>query len=550
MKKVFMYILSILFMAVCFVQLVACENSKSEEKKQYTITYVTTNYDFKDIKIIHDEGESLREIGVAPNQNFSEPFYSLTQDFAFESLRPSEILPKVNEDTTVYLRWFGKKVGYINCFYEGNIVIKSLAMYNNEIWKLPSEYEGGIGSLIFPGDSKDDSTIADTKSMNTFCKGYNWDGWYYDMACTKKVTLPFKITTSGDVNFYSKKGDAYSYTLNIDYVYSPYPNSSHTIETMKKTVKYGTDLNALLSVLPGSLSEYEIISSNDHNKSILINGEEIKSENNGWVDASNLNVKIEIVPRYSGYFEVTSSTNSSIDGKLLPYESIETYYWDLDSEKTLVAKPYGSTTSVTFKLSDIEGLKFKNGNSLPSQEFKKTYYSLLPNLKKIDLSEMLYLETIPQGFFYGAGNIESVYAPSLPNLKEIGGGFLCYNNIKSFVFDFSNVSEIGYGFLDCAFADSARNITIDLTNLSNISISSSYTQCGFLVNDVDINITVKIGDYPYLKPSNFTTYGDDQGHYFQTVQATCSANLTIYSHDAVVVAEQLNSLANITVIQY
>ena len=555
MKKIFTYIFSFLFIIIFSIQLLACVNDSENGKvKQYTVTYVSTNYNFKDIKIIHNEGEPLKEVGITPpNPNFSElPFYSLTEDFSVDTLTPSEILPSVNEDTTVYLLWFGKKVGYINCYYEGNIVAKTLAMYYNEIWKLPSEYEGGIGSLMFPGDAKDESTIADTNSMNTYCKGYTWDGWYYDKACTQKVTLPYKITTNGDVNFYSKKGDPYSYTLNIDYVYSPYSNSSHTIKTVTKSVKYGTDLNEFLSVLPSSLSEYEIITAYGNKKPILINGNEIESKNNGWPGASNLNVKIEIVPKYSGYFEVTSSTNSSIDGKLLPYDSIETYYWDYDgiSEKVLTAKPYGSTTSVAFKLSDIEGLKFKNGNSLPSQLYKHTYYSLLPNLKKIDLSEMLYLETIPQGFFYGAENIETVYAPNLPNLKAIGGGFLCYNNIKNFIFDFSNVTEIGCGFLDCAFANSAQNINIDLSNLSNISISNFYTQCGFLVNDVDINIIVKIGDYPYLDTYDFNTYGDAQCHLYQTVQTTCTANITIYSHDAVAIDAQLNSLPNITVIQY
>lgn len=556
MKKIFKFIFSLFFTTICFASLTACGGNTNEpnnkEQKQYTVTYVSTNYDYKDITISHNEGEALKEVGVTPNSFFASPYYSLTSDFSSENLSASKILSSVNKDTTVYLRWPGKKVGYINCFYEGSNVGKALAMYYNEIWKLPSETEGGIGSIMFPGDAKDKDSILDTNSMDYYCKGYKWDGWYTDEACTQKVTLPYKITSSGDVNFYSKKGEAYSYDLTIDYVYSPYLNSNHTVETITKSVKYGTDLNELLSVLPSSLSDYEIVSSGGIYKPILVNGSEIQSKNNGWVDAANLNVKIQITPKYSGYFEVTSSTNSSINGKLLPYDSIETYYWDLDgiSEKTITAKPYGSTTSVAFKLSDIEELKFKNGNSLPSQNYKTTYYSLLPNLKKIDLSEMIYLENIPKGFFFGAGNIETVYAPSLPNLKQIGGGFLCYNNIKNFTFDFSNVTEIGIGFLDCAFADSAANIMIDLSNLSKVSISSGYTQCGFLVNDKNINITVKIGDYPYLMASNFETKGDAQNHSFQSVQTKCTANVTIYSHDAVAVAAKLSTLSNVTIVQY
>lgn len=678
----------------------------------------------------------MKEVLAYPNSNLAYPHYSLSSDFSFESLTASDILSSVEEDTIVYLRWYGKKVGYINCYFDDIKVEKALAFFNEEIWKLPSKTEGGIGTISYSEEIKNDKTILATKSMDYYCIGYEWDGWYLDKECTKEVKLPYKISTYGDINFYSKKSDPNSYQLNIKYTYN-----RNVIENVNKTVKYNTDLSTLLSELPSSLSGYEIISNSYSSSPILINGEEIQKNNNGWVKAADLDIevkivpikagyincyfegvnvgktlvflnndilklpseteevietisyptniknvettfskqpmnfycigyewdgwyldenctqkvelpykistygdinlyskkseaysyqlnieyrygkfviinvnkiveyntdlsellselpnslfeyeinsdlsapimvngkeiqqenngwtkagdldiKVKIVPKYDGYFEVRSSTNSSIDGKLLSNSVLSIYkgqYFDggPSYDTVFTTKPYGLSTSVAYKLSDIEEIKFKNGSSLPSPndvfDGSHTYYSLLPNLKKIDLSEMVYIESIPSGFFYGSQNIEEVYAPNLPNLKTIGGGFLCYNNIKKFVFDFSNVTQIGYGFLDCAFSETAENITIDLSNLSKIS-SSTYSNCGFLVVDVPIYVSLKIGDYTSLYSYSFKSHSDAQCHYFiNEIKSVCVANLTIYSHDAVVLSVQLEDLTNIKVLQY
>lgn len=556
MKKPYLLLFIIMFSLCLYCS--SCEKADNEkeddEVKQYVVTYVSTNYDCDDIKIIHNEGDKLKEVLIYPNSNLSFPLYSLSSDFSFESIEASDLLSSVEKDITVYLRWEGKKVGYINCYFEGINVGKALAMFNNEIWKLPSKTEGGIGTISYPEEIKNDRTILATKSMDHYCIGYEWDGWYLDEECTQKVELPYKISEYGDVNFYSKKSSPYSYQLNIKYSYGKFE-----VEKVNKTVEYNTDLSVLLSELPNSLSEYEMISETQLDSPILVDGEKIQKVNNGWTRAGDLNVEIKIVPKYDGYFEVKSSTNSSIDGKLLSNSVLsicQGQYFDggPSCDTVFTTKPYGSSTSVAYKLSDIEEIKFKNGSSLPSPNDwlggSHTYYSLLPNLKKIDLSEMVYIESIPSGFFYGSQNIEEVYAPNLPNLKTIGGGFLCYNNIKKFVFDFSNVTQIGYGFLDCAFSETAKNITIDLSNLSKIS-SSAYGNCGFLVVDVPISISLKIGDYTSLYSYSFKSHRDAQCHYFANeIKSVCVANLTIYSHDAVVLSVQLEDLTNIKVLQY
>lgn len=556
MKKVFRIFVYFILLLLSF-ELVACGNEDDEELNQYIVTYVSTNYDYDDIKIIHNEGEELKEVSTKPNPNFASPYYSLTPDFRHYDIFASDLLSSVNEDTTVYLRWPGTKVGYINCYFEGINVGKALAFFNDEIWKLPSQTEGGIGTISYPEQTKSDESVLTTLPMDYYCIGYEWDGWYLDEECTQKVILPLKISAYGDMNFYSKKSEPYSYQLNIKYTYNSYNfKDKYVIEDTIKTVKYNTDLSVLFSELPSSLSEYEIISETQSDSPILVDGEKIQQKNNGWTRAADLDIEIKIVPKFDGYFEVKSSTNSSIDGKLLPYNCLEKYYntfIENQCDKVYTTKIYGSSTSVAYKLSDIEEIKFKNGSSLPSpvDYQNRTYYSLLPNLKKIDLSEMVYLERIPSGFFYGAQNIEEVYAPNLPNLKTIGGGFLCYNNIKKFVFDFSNVTQIGYGFLECAFSEAVENITIDLSNLSEISSSTYYNNCGFLVVDVPISISLKIGDYTSLYSNSFKSHSDVQCHYFvNEVKSVCVANLTIYSHDAVVLSVQLEGLDNIKVLQY
>lgn len=548
MKKL---IILISFCLLCMTTsiLVGCNGY---ENTHYDITYVSTNYEMDNVIMKYSKGDSIENI--EPPNTYLYAWYSTTETFSTSSIFASDIIKSVNSNQTVYVRWLGKKVGYIDCYYDGNRVCRALAMFNNKIWKLPTEHEGGIGTISYDTQPQDSSSIVFSQPMSFFCSGYAFDGWYLDEECTKKVKLPMSITNYGNINFYSKKGNPYEYNLNIEYVYKPtaYSSTKHIIDSALKKVKYNTNLNDLLNKLPKSLSDYEIIKKSSLYDPIKINGNELPEGNNGWPFAGDLDIEVLIKPKYDGYFEVESSINTNINGLLFPYETLETYYQESEelANSVRVTKPYGSDISVSYRLRDIEGIKFKNGSHVFGQKYKRTFYNLLPNLKRIDLSEMQYISEIPTGFFYGAEHIEEVYAPNLPNLKTIGGGFLCYNNIKKFNFDFSGVETIGTGFLDCAFSalcDSA--VLIDLSNLKSIS-NSEYSQCGFLAIEQNIKVKVKIGNYINLNSSSFSTQGDSQGHFFQYVTTRSKANIQLYSYDSVAVANKLSSLSNIEVFQY
>ncbi len=555
--KFFFVILIVIFSSVlsaCGSTTSSNNNKKTEEKPKYTVTYKSVNTDKADVELTYEEG-SVLEYLKAPN-NYQFALYSLTNSPYGDGSNWKiniEDLGNVYSNKTIYCKWIGK-FSYANCFFEGNKVGKAGINYDGYIWTLPDEENDKIGTIWLEDQTKDDSATVKASSASSFCKGYNFEGWYYDEQFTKKVTLPIHVTKLEDYNFYGKRGTAKIYDVNIKYKY--YANStSYLVYEETKKLGYDTNLNEYLKTLPSSLSEYELISSDStYPKQITVDGGEIKSTDNGWADAHDTNIVVYVKPKYAGYFEVKSSTNPSIDGQLLPYDCLETYYQDIEgiADTVRTTKIFGSSTSISYKLSDIEEIKFKNGATLPEQKYKHTYYQLLPNLKKIDLSEMKYLAEIPQGFFYGAGNIEEVYAPLLPNLKIINEGFLCFNKIKTLNFDFSNVEEIGDGFLDCAF-DGTNQITIDLSNLKKINGGTNYAGCGFLVDTSSNSIMVKLGNFVDLSESKFYTYRDEQWKSWVANQSKyiyCTSPVTIYSHDAVALQVKLYNLTNVTVTQY
>ena len=554
MKKVFQYFLIIVAIASLSFFLVSCGKKQggSTEKKYYTVTYVSTNYDTPNVVKIYEEGTRVKEI-TPPHSDLGWAIYSLSSNFNTDYIDPGDKISSIDQDYTFYLRWYGKKVGYIICYYDNLEVGIALAMYNSSIWRLPSENQGGIGVIDYEEMPKNDDTIIQTQPMSTYCKGYEFDGWYTNKECTKKATLPIKIDSSGNVNLYSKKGKPNNYTLTITY---------GGVTTIKKTVAYDTNLVEMLSVLPQFVEDAEYTFDTKTNlityKPIQVNGQDISEKNNGWPAADNLEIYVPLRPKYEEYFLVKSTSNADLNNKMLPYEIFENYlieaYWNSSfeglSEKVRTVKPYGSNTSIAFKFSDIEEIKFKNSYYLPGSSLQKTYYLAFPNLKKIDLSEMKHLSEIPNGFFYGAGTIEEVYAPNLPNLTTIGAGFLCYNNIKKFTFDFSHVKTIYCGFLDNAFNSSCSKIIIDLSKLQKYETSADYLKCGFLAIDKPIEIEVDLGDFTSFYASSFVSTCNNERHFPRDYKVECAAYITIFSHDAVVLETRLTDYPNITVEQY
>ncbi len=263
----------------------------------------------------------------------------------------------------------------------------------------------------------------------------------------------------------------------------------------------------------------------------------------GCIGIPELRVSVLVAPKYEGYFLVRSSINPSIDGKLLPYECL------IQADGELKAtKPYGSTKSVSYRISDFEEIKFMGGDELPRYTGSREY----TNLKKIDLSEMYAITEIPRGFFYCAGHIEEVYAPSLPNLSYIGNDFMCYNEIKKLLFDFTNVTQISEGFLDYAFADNSI-IEIDLSQLRWLQADNNWYSAGggILINNESVTIYVKVGDFIQFDKDMFKTNRPEKGQVlYMGPDRYGTSKVVFYSHDAVALQVKLSGLDNISVIEY
>ena len=536
----FFKLFSILFLIVLSFVLVSCNNDQDEELAYYDVTFITTDYDRDDIVVSYVEGSKVKDPSL-PNPNFAFAYYSLFSDFRTYVHEANFLFDSkgITSDTTIYIRHFGAKVGYINLFHDNENKGKALAMYRNTIWKLPDSLTGGIGSY-WQENQQDDGSIVETINTTEMFPGYNFDGWYLDEELTEPVVLPIQINQVKDYNFYAKLGEPKVYDVSIKYVYPSRNRNSYTVERTNVSLPYHTDLFDYLDVLPESLIEYRMLGEDNYYNPITVNGKNIDEKNNGWPSAANLEITVMVEPLYEDYFVVGSSTNKNIDGKMLPYSVLDKMFrhLEIDSETIHTTKPYGSDLSVAYKLSDIESIKFKNGSFLPGDNdlhmYLQTFHGLLPNLKTIDLSEMIYIKEIPQGFFFGAENIENVIAPSLPHLEVIGGGFMSYNNIKNFDFDFSNVEIIGDGFLNYAFSSDIESVNIDLSKLTSIKNSGYYSLHGFLTNEADVSITVKIGSYPYITPGSFNTRANNKNQsHGETWARTNEAKITIVHNDPV-----------------
>ncbi len=554
---------------------VSSKDTPPDTPPQYVVTYKSLNANLPDIVKVYEKGSRIEGLEKSDMPNgYKDVLYSLTNEKYYYGSSWSMntwSLGTVESDMTVYCRWMGDDIDFC-CIIDGYIFGKAQVNYDGYIKELPSEGRNVIADVVYA----DQTTILETStySIEQYMPGYEFEGWYYDEDFTKKVELPIHLTKNQNFYVYGKRGEVKEYNVDIVYRYpilyektsEPFYNNNGkfdaygeklTVHEEHVRLPYDFDLGSKLKQLPSEFGEWEIISYKEDVLAISENGKLTDTENLGWVEANDLQIDIYVKPIYAGYFEVRSQKNSELDGKLLPYDSISLLGFTSFEKETREAaaneiratRVYGSDDIVTFKLSDIEEIKFKNGAEVTNfLAYNGPCHLYFPNLRRIDLSEMLFITRIPDYFFCGAESIEEVYAPSLPNLTSIGESFLGYNKIDKFEFDFSNVQSVGGGFLTFAFDGNGR-IDIDLSQMK--SFYSRGLNSGFLVNTCDKEFFVSLGEYIDVSEKFFSTYQNTKEgtvHFDNPFVATSS--ITIYSKNPAFLKEKLYKMENIKVEKY
>ena len=502
-------------------------NESKQDENEFTVTFKCTNYDAN--SGIWENNTYSRKYKVGdkiyepkyPSDNFAMADYSLTNDFSSYSLDPDEL--NINSDKTVFVRYFGKIACQTNLVVGGYTVGKFLPNFNENIYKLPSIGDSGVYMTTFRQKKDEPSWTVD---IDDICKGHYFDGWYEDENYSSKLKLPYEFTFAKGskemLYFYGKIGDAKAYSVSVKYYYRGADLKEEFLIEEKKdsSVKYLSNLKDFADDLPSNISsDYVIADETSVYGSYFIKQnnkfEKLKPAiDGGWVDADNMELKVYVRPVYEGYFLAKSSTNNQINNKYLPTTALSTYYYD-DSETIRTTTVFGSSSQVSYKLSDINSITFPLTNRLPSSELydlRTTGKSHYPNLTKVDFSQAKYITSIPANFFNNCPNLETVIGTNLPHLNKISDGFLSYCSITDLDVDFSSVTEIDstiVGFLHYAFSPLLnKTITIDLSSLKTGTVTD------MLCHDSNTGkVILYIGEYTGIFAGTFMSYYPRSGSY-------------------------------------
>lgn len=229
-----------------------------------------------------------------------------------------------------------------------------------------------------------------------------------------------------------------------------------------------------------------------------------------WKGYGDQTFAVSVIPKYEGYVQVFSDTNSSVNGAIIKFSALQTTY----ENSTQSAKIYGSENLVAFKPSDIKTIKIFNIDNITT--LNGEFYT---NLETIDLSDCVCLKTI-NGLINDCKSLKTVIAPYLPNLKMIGDYFLANTNIIDFNFDMSALEEIGNNFLyNSLYGEEMRTISIDLKSIKSIRLTNFLGSKNYASSPI-INLYIydyKISNVWFDKSAKCNIYVSSQLDYFNTL---------------------------------
>ena len=555
------HILSKTLLAICCLTLAGCGGGNNENNKEekFTVTFKCTNYNANSgiwsnstYSREYAKGDTIYEPKY-PDERFAWGKYALDSNFSYMVSDPNEL--RISESTTVYVKYYGKVAYKINFCMGTSILGSIIPPFNEQLYKLPSLQDNGVYCTSYTEKPSPEKAEWNINIASAFY-GYSFDGnWYKDEACTQKINLPYKIDDVKGVshieNFYCKKGPADQHTVEVNYIMRGSGNdinNFYTIGSKSQTMSYDSDLKTYIDQLPSNVSNDYVIASASDTYAISDNGGTSYSAFNpsshgGWISSSNLLIKVQLTPKYNGYMLV-GSTNANINNKYLPTSALSEGYFD-DSETYKDAIPFGASSSVSFKLSEITSITFPICTALPSSEqydlrnSGKTHY---PNLTSLDFSNAKYVSSIPESFFNNCPKLETVVGTNLENLKTINKDFLSYNHIKYMNIDFSHVTKISNDFLLYSF-DPSFNSTV------NIDLSSLTSRTGnMLMHDGSTGkINLHLGSYTGIYADTFSTNWPRSGSYSSTPIKT-TMPITIYTSRYEAISSAVSGYSNITVI--
>ena len=534
------------------------EGGSTPTKDKFTVTFVCTNYNANSgiwsnntYSRTYEKGDTVYEPKY-PNDNFIGGQYSLSRSFTTYQRDPKDLW--IETDSTVYVRYYGKIACTANLVIDGATVGKFLPSFNEYLYKMPSIGDGAVYVTNYRVEDHEGWNI----SIDSYLKGYNFGGWYTDSNCTQPLNLPYEFDTasgsSASKYFYGKIGTPKNYTVTVNYYAGGTGSAEYLIGTKNSSLAYKTSLKDFADSLPSSVaSDWKIATATSLNSVYYVsNGstsQALSTENNGWIDASDLTIKVYITPIYQGYLKVGSNSNGDINNKYIPYDALSVGYFD-DSNTVKTTVPFGSSSSVSFKLSDIYSIEFPLTTYLPSSEsydLRSLGASHYPNLNSIDFSKAKYITSIPDHFFNNCPKLETVTATDLPYLTTVGDYFLGYCALTSLNVDFSHVTKIqapSCGFLHYAFSPSfSGSVTVNLSSLTN-------ENGDILCHDGSTgHVTLNIGNYSGIYSDTFSCFYPRNGYYDANGYKTTMPITIVCSSqaNATMISSRLTAYSNITV---
>lgn len=209
-----------LFISIIPLLLTSCINNKEPEGYDYivgddysdlvTLTFKYGNIEGKIDQVYKVWGVKRGQTtdGMEPKKPDSKysimPSYGYTLDFRIgdEGVMNSFDLKQVRweEDTTIYVKYYEAMQEIRYCIPNGptnkgsGMMFSQNVIYGNtEIYRLPTIDNQTIDS--------DWGEFKLPESLKPWVTQWGWtkiDGWYYDEALTKPITLPFRLSHNGD----------------------------------------------------------------------------------------------------------------------------------------------------------------------------------------------------------------------------------------------------------------------------------------------------------------------------------------------------------------
>lgn len=194
-----------------------------------------------------------------------------------------------------------------------------------------------------------------------------------------------------------------------------------------------------------------------------------------------IEIKYNVKHKYENYMQITT-TDSNTNERIIPFSTLG------GTVKNLPYTVYDiNQEPVTIQLSKITEIKIFNAVRLNKFAINPLNNLAMTNLVKVDLTDCVSLESLPQHFFSLCPALTTVISNgNTKNLMEVGSHFLSGVETLTFIdFDFSNLQKAGNYFLMNSLINYSGVVNIDLSNIVYTGIGFLF-QCSHESHDVAV----------------------------------------------------------------